>query len=137
MSKRIIVDTNLWISFLITRKYQAFKNLIISKNITLLFSSQSVGEFWDVSQRTHLQQLFPIEEVQILFAIFKFYGTWIEPTSDLKICRDGKDNFLLNLAVDGKADYLITGDKDLLILKKVENTKIRTYSEFVAEMEKQ
>lgn len=133
--KKIVVDTNLWISFLITKKYQAFKNFIISKNITLLFSSQSVGEFWEVSQRPHLQKLFPIEEVQILFAIFKYFGEWVEPTSQLKICRDDKDNFLLNLAVDGKADYLITGDKDLLILKNVKNTKILTYPDFVAEME--
>ncbi|CAM3467570.1 hypothetical protein AEQU2_02551 [Aequorivita lipolytica] len=42
----------------------------------------------------------------------------------------------MNLAVDGKADYLITGDKDLLILKTTVKTKIITYSEFVIEIEK-
>jgi putative PIN family toxin of toxin-antitoxin system len=50
--------------------------------------------------------------------------------SKIDICRDVKDNFLLNLAVDGKADYLITGDKDLLILEQIENTKIITMNEF-------
>lgn len=35
------------------------------------------------------------------------------------ICRDPNDNFLLALAKDGKADYLLTGDKDLLELQKV------------------
>lgn len=45
-------------------------------------------------------------------------------------CRDEKDNFLLALAKDSKADFLITGDEDLLIIKKFQNTEILTYSEF-------
>ncbi|WP_026452314.1 putative toxin-antitoxin system toxin component, PIN family [Aequorivita capsosiphonis] len=135
MSKKIIVDTNLWISFLITKEYQAFKNLIISNDIILLFSERSIQEFFEVTHRPHFRKLFPIEEINILFAVFKVYGTWIMPTSNIKICRDTKDNFLLNLAVDGKADYLITGDKDLLVLKEIENTKILTYADFIIEME--
>jgi len=35
-------------------------------------------------------------------------------------CRDFKDNFLLSLCRDGKADFLITGDPDLLVIKKFE-----------------
>jgi putative PIN family toxin of toxin-antitoxin system len=41
-------------------------------------------------------------------------------TSSVKVCRDPKDNYLLSLSRDAKADYLITGDKDLLSLKKFE-----------------
>lgn len=134
MNKRIIVDTNLWISFLITRKYQIFKKLIISNNITLIFSSESIAEFLDVVRRPHLQKLFPIEDIKILMAGFNAYGIRVEQTSNIKICRDEKDDFLLNLAIDGKADYLITGDKDLLILQKVENTLILTYKDFLTEL---
>jgi putative PIN family toxin of toxin-antitoxin system len=50
--------------------------------------------------------------------------------SVVDICRDPKDNFLLALAKDGKADYLITGDGDLLVLKEFERTKIVTLSDF-------
>jgi predicted nucleic acid-binding protein len=42
---------------------------------------------------------------------------------------------LLSLAVDGKADYLLTGDKDLLVLKQIGSTKIKTISEFFDEIE--
>ncbi|AFL82419.1 putative toxin-antitoxin system toxin component, PIN family [Aequorivita sublithincola DSM 14238] len=136
MSKKIIVDTNLWISFLITKKYQTLKKLIISNDIIILFSTQSISEFWDVSRRPHFKKFFSLEDVNILFAVFKVYGIQIKPTSNLKICRDEKDNFLLNLAVDGKADYLITGDNDLLLLKEIGKTNILTYSEFETEMEK-
>ncbi len=54
---------------------------------------------------------------------------------DIKICRDEKDNFLLSLSVDSKAEYLITGDKDLLVLEKIENTEILTFSEFIERTE--
>jgi predicted nucleic acid-binding protein len=47
------------------------------------------------------------------------------------LCRDPKDNFLLNLAIDSKADYLVTGDDDLLILDRVENTKIIKMKDFL------
>ena len=46
------------------------------------------------------------------------------------MCRDPNDDFLLILAKDGKADYLITGDKDLLILNPFNKTKICTPTEF-------
>ena len=54
----------------------------------------------------------------------------VETKSVQTQCRDPKDNFLLELAVDGKADYLITGDKDLLELKSVHKTKIVRIEDF-------
>lgn len=41
------------------------------------------------------------------------------------ICRDPKDDFLLALSKLGKADYLITGDDDLLVLSELNSVKIR------------
>jgi predicted nucleic acid-binding protein len=40
----------------------------------------------------------------------------------------------LNLAIDSEADYLVTGDKDLLIIKKVLKTKILTITELLKEL---
>jgi len=58
------------------------------------------------------------------------YGETIAVTSIVTECRDEKDNFLLALARDGKADFLVTGDDDLLILGKFEGTEILKYSDF-------
>lgn len=41
---------------------------------------------------------------------------FIEPTEKTTVCRDEKDNMFLELAVEGKANCIITGDKDLLVL---------------------
>ncbi|MFN3803082.1 putative toxin-antitoxin system toxin component, PIN family [Belliella pelovolcani] len=52
--------------------------------------------------------------------------------SKINECRDPKDNFLLSLSVDGKADFLVTGDSDLLVLGKIEKTKIVSWAEFIS-----
>ena len=52
--------------------------------------------------------------------------------SKINECRDPKDNFLLSLSVDGKADFLVTGDSDLLVLEKIEKTKIVSWTEFIS-----
>ena len=56
----------------------------------------------------------------------------IKASSVVDACRDPKDNFLLALAKDGNADYLITGDLDLRTMKKFGNTKIVSLSDFEA-----
>jgi len=54
----------------------------------------------------------------------------IEITSKFYECRDVKDNFLLDLSVLGNADYLITGDVDLLVLNPFNNIQIISYNSF-------
>jgi uncharacterized protein len=56
---------------------------------------------------------------------------FIEVFSDVKTSPDPKDNFLLALAKDGNATHLITGDKELLALKKFGNTKIVTLKSYL------
>ncbi len=58
----------------------------------------------------------------------------IDVQSPILICRDPKDNFLLALAKDGRADFLLTGDKDLLELKKIDKTRIIAIAQFFKEM---
>lgn len=66
----------------------------------------------------------------MLFIIEPFVNL-IEVTDSVNICRDPNDDFLLALAKTGKADYLLTGDKDLLELKNIGKTKIITISDFL------
>jgi putative PIN family toxin of toxin-antitoxin system len=56
----------------------------------------------------------------------------IEPTNKVDISRDPKDNMLLELALEIEADYIITGDEDLLILKSFRGTQILKPSQFLA-----
>ena len=130
-SKKIILDTNLWISFLISKKFNSIDNLIENKKITLIFSDELISEFVEVVNRPKFEKYFSKNDIEIILDYFDQYGKLIKVKSDIKICRDEKDNFLLNLSIDSKADYLITGDNDLLVLEKIERTKIINFTDFI------
>ena len=134
--KKTVIDTNLWISFLISKNPLPIEFLLLSNKIDVLFSNNLLEEFINVSSRDKFRNYFPVDDILNLSLLLHKHSNFIEVSTDIKLCRDEKDDFLLNLAVDGKADYLITGDKDLLVLKKIEKTKILTYSDFINEMEK-
>jgi len=128
---RIILDTNLWISFLITKNLAQIDSLLFKDKVTLLFSQELINEFIDVTTRSKLKKYFSDADIEKLIKLFDTYGSIIPVTPHLRICRDKKDNFLLDLAVQGNADYLITSDKDLLTLSKIEKTLISTFSDYI------
>lgn len=105
---------------------------LIDGKIKLLFSEELLAKFIEVTSRPKLKKYFHPGEVSALLNVFDTYGEFVDVTRELKICRDPKDDFLLSLAADGRADFLVTGDKDLLVLERVEKTQIITFSSFVA-----
>ncbi len=128
---RIIIDTNLWISFLITKDYKKLDNSIKSGKVKLLFSLELIEEFLTVANRPKFKKYFSKKDLELLLDLFDVYGELVDVKSHVEICRDTKDNFLLSLAKDANAKYLITGDKDLLILKKIDRTNIIDLTQFV------
>ncbi len=81
-----------------------------------------------------LRKYFAPKAMEEMLLSFEDYIEIIAVKTTTDICRDTKDNFLLSLAKDGKADYLITGDKDLLELVKFGRTEIVTISKFLEEV---
>ena len=133
-NKNIILDTNLWISFLITDKLNEIDELILEGRITLVFSNELIEEFLTVSKRPKFKKHFSEHTIKELLSLFDNYGKLVKVSTEINSCRDFKDNFLLNLAIDSKSDYLITGDSDLLILKKIKKTKILKWVDFLKEI---
>ena len=130
-NKNIVLDTNLWISFLISKRLFELDILIKNKNITLIFSTELLEEFIEVVTRPKFEKYFTKSDIEKILNYFNQYGKLINVQSNMKVCRDEKDNFLLNLSINSAADFLITGDNDLLILKQIEKTKIITFSGFL------
>ncbi len=129
-TKRVVLDTNLLISFLITKDYSFIDKLIEGNKIQLIFSKELIEEFTEVTSREKFRKYFPPDDVGLLLRLFDVYGVFIEVISDVNLCGDKKENFLLNVSVDGNADYLVTGDNDLLDLRCIGSTDIITISEF-------
>ncbi len=128
---KVIIDTNFWISFLIGKQLARLKYLLIETTLVPIFSPQLLNEINLVTKRPKLQKHFPQSQVQELLEFLNIIGLCIETKSKINICRDAKDNYLLALAKDSQADFLITGDQDLLILQQFGITKIVTYQQFL------
>jgi len=133
-NKKIILDTNLWISFLITKDLSFLDDFILKGKVKLIFSEELFSEFFSVIVRPKFKRFFSKSDVDRLIQIIDKYGTLVKVTSSINQCRDLKDNFLLNLAKDSNADYLVTGDKDLLEIKRFQKTKILTIRELIDEL---
>ena len=129
---RIIFDTNLLISFLLFQDYSKLDSILSQKKIVLLFSQTLIDEFIEVAQRPKFKKYFSPSDLQTLLLRISERSIFIDVTSQVNICRDPKDNFLLSLAKDGKASHLITGDNDLLTIKKYQKTAILTLTEYLS-----
>ncbi|MFA4851153.1 MAG: putative toxin-antitoxin system toxin component, PIN family [Bacteroidales bacterium] len=127
---RVVIDTNILVSSLIGKEVSALNDYLIQENIILLFSKESFAELSDVMNRPKLKKLFTKNRVNRLTVLLSEIMVFVKVRSKTTICRDVKDNFVLNLCYDGKADYLITGDNDLLILGSHSKTKIISFSDF-------
>jgi len=130
MKIRLVLDTNLWIRYLIAKDLARIDLLFEQDEVVLLFSNKLLEEFVEVALRPKFRNYFLEEDIENLLELFDAYGELVEVVSIVEACRDPKDNFLLALARDGKADFLVSGDLDLLVLKEFEGTKIVTYREF-------
>jgi len=128
---KIILDTNIWISFLIKKSMKGIDKLIFDNKAVLLFSDELMTEFIDVTGREKLKAYFTKENIVSLIDLIEEYGEIVNVKTIVDICRDKEDNFLLSLAKDGKADYLITGDKDLLVIENFGKTQIISLSDFL------
>lgn len=127
---RVIIDTNLWISFLLTDGQNKLDKFFSQDRITLLFSEDLLEEFKVVAQRQKFRKYFSKVGFESLILRIEKKAKFIQSKSVVSLCRDSKDDFLLALAADGEATHLITGDKDLLVLTQHLNTKIVTIAEF-------
>ena len=130
---RVIIDTNLWISFLLTKEFTRLDTIIADKKLILLFSQELIDEIVEVSQRKKFRKYFPLEDIEKFLLKIRNRGEFIKIKKSVIDCRDPKDNFLLSLCIDGNATHLITGDKDLLVLKIYGVTKILTVTEYLQE----
>ena len=133
MSKksRVIIDTNLWIRFLITNDFKKLDKILHSKQCTMLFSQELLSEFIEVAGRPKLIKYFGQSAIEGILETIEEFAEFIDVTSQVKFLNDSKDDFLLSLAIDGKADYLITGDKELLEVKNYGETEIISIAEFL------
>lgn len=98
---RIIIDTNIWISFLLTKDLSKFDSIIANNETKLIFCQELIDGIVEVTQRIKFRKYFKLDDVESLMLKIRAGAIFIEVTSEINTCRDPKDNFLLSLALDG------------------------------------
>lgn len=135
-SIKVIFDTNIWISFLIGKKLQSIRSMIANRKITVILTDQLLTELQLVTQRPKLRKYFSQKKVDELIEFLEVVGQLHDIAPKQELCRDPKDNFLLDLCEQSKADFLVTGDKDLIELNPFKTTQILTPNDFEKILEK-
>lgn len=128
---RVIIDTNVFLTFLITRKASKLDDLLESQMLKFIYCEELLTELMAVINRPKLKPFFAEKDLQKLLAQMKIFGSFSIVKTKVVACRDPKEDFFLSLAKQTKADYLITINKDLLMLEKFEETKIISMNDFL------
>jgi len=128
---RVVIDTNVWINFLISNHHKGLDEAFTSLSLRILFSKELLSEISKTIEKPKLKRYFLPHALEEMLLTFEPLIDLVDVSSKVNRCRDPKDNFLLSLAKDGKADFLISGDQDLLVLTKFGKTRIVTIREFI------
>ncbi len=83
---RVIIDSNLWISFLLTQNFSNIDSFFSNNLLTLLFSQELLEEFTEVAQRPKFKKFFSIVDLQDLLAKINTKAEFITVASLVDLC---------------------------------------------------
>jgi uncharacterized protein len=129
---RYVLDTNVIISALLfetSKPAQALRYVLTNGKV--LLSLDLLEELNDVIGRDRFNRYVTRKEREEFLEAFIGRASLIEIVETVKECRDSKDDKILELALNGKANSIISGDQDLLILNPFQGIVIVTAEEFL------
>lgn len=130
---RVVVDTNLWISFLIGKRLDKLLDFLGHPLFEPVSTQILNEEIIRVARRPKFRKYFREEDVSMLEEWMNTHFTMVEIREIPPRCRDPKDDYLLELAVQAHAIYLVFGDDDLLEIGQIGDCRIMTFAQFEAE----
>lgn len=129
---RLVFDTNVIVSALLlsdSTPRRALDHALGSGKI--LLSLPVLAELNEVLARERFRKYVSEEDVRRFLGALVRETEWIEVVAKITACRDPKDNKFLELALDGRASHIVTGDKDLLDLHPFRGVAILTPAAFL------
>ncbi|MCL1492415.1 MAG: putative toxin-antitoxin system toxin component, PIN family [Pseudanabaena sp. Salubria-1] len=124
-SMRLVLDTNVLVSAILSPNSTSAKVLNWGEdNGVILYSTATVTEVLSVLGRSKFSKYIDDNDIDGLSIRIKTVWLFVEILNQVQLCRDPKDDKFIDLALNGEASHLITGDNDLLILNPIENTSV-------------
>ena len=87
---RVVIDTNIWISFLIGKTLSGLSEAIMNDKVRILFSKELFDELLEVLQRPKFRKYFSQENVTELISLLHFKAELVEIATHFRDCRDPK-----------------------------------------------
>jgi uncharacterized protein len=103
--------------------------------LELIVSLALLGELKDVISRPRMRKWFDLDDGEELAMALESRAKVVEPQLTVTACRDPDDNYLLALAEASGADFLVTRDEDLLVLRQWKHTIILPPREFLGRVQ--
>ena len=134
---KVIIDTNLWISFLIGHQTQLVRRMLTDMRFDVYVCACLIEEVIGVATRDKIRKYVTQADIDDLLAIINAFCQFaiIRIEAPATAIRDPKDLYLLSLAETIGADYIVSGDADLTDLGQYHQTRIMKLADFKAIMQ--
>lgn len=128
----VILDTNIWISFLFGKQLSSVSSVFDNAEVKVFVSRELISEILSVISRPKIRTHITSESIEAMWELMRDRCYPIEnyPMVETSV-RDAKDTYLLAMSEAIPAHILVTGDKDLLVLKQHHDTMIMNYQQFL------
>ena len=128
---KVILDCNIWISFLFGKRLSGVAHIFRNPNIQIYVSEELLAELRSVVSRPKISKYISQDAIDAMWDLINERCLMIKEYAPTNVTvRDTKDVYLLSMADAIPADILVTGDQDLLVLKQHNNTAILAYQQF-------
>jgi putative PIN family toxin of toxin-antitoxin system len=128
---RLVFDTNIVVSSIAFPGSTPDRALVAAQSSIMLSSQATLAELIEVIERPVWDRYIGHQLRTRLAPEYMTSCEVISVISSIHACRDPKDDKFLELAIDGQADFIVTGDKDLLALHPFHDIAILTPAQFL------
>jgi putative PIN family toxin of toxin-antitoxin system len=132
MRQRVVIDTNIYVSRLI--REQSIPGQAVGRawrEAVTLTSTAILEELRTVLRRPKFARYIQPEKIDPYIEKVGEFGLVLVNSPSIRACRDPSDDKFLEVAVDGRADVIVTGDRDLLDLNPFRRVEILTPAEYL------
>lgn len=132
-AERVVLDTNVLISALLqpAGSPRAVVNKLKTANGVLLFSDETFDELASRLFRPKFDGYVSRNNRTVFLAQLEAVSEWVAITGAKLGCRDRDDDKVLETALTGNADCLVTGDRDLLEMSPFQDIPVLTPVDFL------
>lgn len=130
MATKAVIDTTIWISSIIQGKLGELVGMAFTYDIEFIRCKDLTDEIAKVLSRPKFAKHL-VYSVEDYIDIIKTSTTPVKIRHRFTGCRDPKNNYLFDLTIQGKAKYIVSGDKDIIKTPTVKGVEVVTFTEFL------